>query len=50
MTAEDLKQAQESFERYRGNRVIAITIPYDEWMQETAVDWTRRASSGVQPT
>jgi len=45
MTSQDLKQAQDAFERYRGNRVVAITIPYDEWMRETAVDWTRRTST-----
>jgi hypothetical protein len=45
MTAEELKQVQETFERYRGNRVVAITISYEEWMRETAVSWTRRTST-----
>ena len=45
MTPEDLKAAQEAFQRYRGDRVVAITISYEDWMRETAVAWTRRTST-----
>jgi hypothetical protein len=47
-TAEELKQAQNMLNAYRGNRVLAVTITYEDWMRDTALGMMHPRSSELQ--